>query len=101
MLTQVDQSEDYACCEEDTEDEACDTLCLYGSDGDVAGSCIDEGAIREEQGRGVRLEDKPAVGVVGKRLVGVQGIIPMLQRGQIKMKGTDNGVRGVLSGREW
>ena len=64
MLAEVDEREDYACGEEDAEYEACDSLCLDGSNGDVAGCCVDEGAVGEEQWWGVGREDEDAVAFI-------------------------------------
>ena len=64
MFAEVDEREDDACGEEDSEDEACDSLRLDRFDGDVAGCCVDEGAIGEEQWWGVGREDEDTVAFV-------------------------------------
>ena len=101
MLVEVDEREDYACGEEDAKHEAGGSLCLDGSDGDVARSCVDEGAVREEQRWGVGLEREDAVAFIREGGVGVKGVIPMFQSGQVEMIGINYGVGSVVPGREW
>ena len=53
-----------------------------------------------EEERSVGLEEEEAKGAVAEGAVGVVGIIPMLESGEVPVNAADEGVAAVVAGRE-
>lgn len=99
VLAQVDKGEHDADGKQDGKNDADGAPGFDRLDGGVAGRAVDEGAILQEHGR-VGLEDDEALGAIGKGAVGVVGVVPVLERGQVPVEAADEGVAGVVAGRK-
>jgi len=95
VLGQVHQREHDGYPEEGAESDAEVPARLDRQDRHRARGAVGEGAIGEKHGL-VGGEDEEAVGGVAEGVVGVEGVVPVLQRGGVEVDAVYDGVCGVV-----
>lgn len=97
MLADIGHGEDGREGEEKTKSQTDGAATTNVKDRGIARGRIEEGAVRKHV-RLVLVEGEIALGVVGKRAIGVEGVVVVIQGSQVEVDFIDDHVGGV---RAW
>lgn len=98
---EVHEGEHQANAVDGSKGDADEAARVDGIDGRVAGGHVDKAAIGKDIGGlvGWKGQEAPAVGAVGHCAIGIEGVVPVFEGGQVEVDAANDGVGGVVAAR--
>ena len=101
MFVEVNQTKNEADAEDDGETYASAGAWADGMDRMVAPRHVDKGAIWVDQGGSVGRKSEETPAAVGQGAIGVESIVPVVERCFVKVHLADQCVGGIVGGEEF